>query len=97
MFIISFDTFNFSILSLLILSWTCVYALFIYKLSICNKFVDSDINETIAHVTAPIIIANTIINIIIELIFLFNFVLFIKNLIAGSIISEITNAIKNGI
>ena len=35
---------------------------------------DSDINEIIAHVAAPIITANTIINSTIELVFLFNFV-----------------------
>ena len=65
--------------------------------NVCNKFVDSDINETIPHIINPIIIENTIINIIIDDIFLVIFVFFIKYFIAGSTINEIMNAIKNGI
>lgn len=74
-----------------------MYAFSTYPFKSCNKFDASEISATIPHATAPIIIADTIINIIIELVFLVNFIFFIINLIAGSTINDIINAIKNGV
>lgn len=71
-----------------------MYAFSTYPFKSCNKFDASEISATIPHATAPIIIADTIINIIIELVFLVNFIFFIINLIAGSTINDIINAIK---
>ena len=92
-----FDMLIFVISIFPIVSCICVYALSTYIFIVCNKFVDSDINAKIPQVTLPIIIDNTITNIIIEHILLLIFVFFIKYFIAGSIINEIINAIKNGI
>ena len=74
-----------------------MYAFSTYPFKSYNIFEASEISATIPHTTAPIIIADTIINIIIELVFLVNFIFFIINLIAGSTINDIINAIKNGV
>lgn len=74
-----------------------MYAFSTYPFRPCNRF---DVSENIAiipHITLPSIIVDTITNIIIELDFLVSFVFFIIYLISGSIISDIMNAIKNGI
>ena len=68
-----------------------------YKFNICSKLVDSDTREIIPHTRQPIMIENTITNIIIEHAFLVILVFFIKAFIAGSIINAIINAIKKGI
>ena len=91
-----FDILILVILIFPIVSWICVYALSIYIFKVCKRFVDSEINEIIPHATLPIIMVNTIIKIIIELIFLESLVFFIKYFIAGSTIKEIINATRNG-
>ena len=70
-----------------------MYAFSTYPFNPCNKFEVSEINATTPHINVPIIIADTITKIIIEIFFLVNFNFLICNLIAGSIIKDIINTI----
>ena len=68
-----------------------------YLLKLKSKLPVSVISDVIPHASNPTIIPIANINTIIELVFLFNFVFLIINLIKGSSIKEIINAIKKGI